>query len=92
MGRLLGPLPKIELLSIGNVHKFSAKRILISIALTTAALATDAANHKKLFGSGNTTLIIFNEEMNDIMKIIKSLKESGLLIQGVSETIKNEAK
>ena len=38
------------------------------------------------------TLIILNEEMNDIMKIVKSLEESGLLIKGVSETIKNEAK
>ena len=37
-------------------------------------------------------LIIFNEEMNDIMRIVKSLEESGLLIKGVSETIKNEAK
>ena len=39
-----------------------------------------------------TTLIISNEEMNDIMKITKSLEESWLLIKGVSETIKNEAK
>ena len=39
-----------------------------------------------------TTLIISNEEMNDILKIIKSLEESGLLTKGVSETIKNEAK
>ena len=38
-----------------------------------------------------TTLIISNEEMNDIMKIIKSLEESGLLIKGVNETIRNEA-
>ena len=38
------------------------------------------------------TLIISNEEMNDLMKIIKSLEEFGLLIKGVSETIKNEAK
>ena len=45
-----------------------------------------------MFGSGATTLIISNEEMIDIMKIIKSLEESGLLIKGVSETIKNEAK
>ena len=37
-------------------------------------------------------LIIFNEEMNDIMRIVKSLEESGLLIKGVNETIKNEAK
>ena len=45
-----------------------------------------------MFGSGNTTLIIYNEEMNDIMEIAKSLEESGLLIKGVSETIQNEAK
>ena len=45
-----------------------------------------------MFGSGMTTLIISNEEMNDIMKIIKSLEESGLLIKSVSETIKNETK
>ena len=45
-----------------------------------------------MFGSGTTTLIIFNEEMNDIMKMIKSLEETGLLIKGVSETIENEVK
>ena len=39
-----------------------------------------------------TTLIIFNEKVNDIMKIAKSLEESGLLIKGVSQIIKNEAK
>ena len=45
-----------------------------------------------MFGSGFTTIIIYNEEMEDIMKIVKSLAESGLLIKGVRETIKNEAK
>ena len=45
-----------------------------------------------MFGSGFTTLIIFKEEMKDITKIVKSVKDSGLLIKGVSETIKNEAK
>ena len=53
---------------------------------------TDAAIHKKMFGSGNTTLIISNEEMNDIMKIVKSFEESSLSIKGVSETIKNTQK
>ena len=46
---------------------------------------------RKFFRLGVTTLIISNEEMN-IMKIVKSLEESGLLIKGVSKTIKNEAK
>ena len=42
--------------------------------------------------ASRTTWIISNEEMNDIVKIVKSLEESSLLIKGVSETIKNEAK
>ena len=70
-----------------------AKGVLISLGLTAAASATDAAIHKKMFGSGMTTLIISNEEMNHIMKVVKYLEESVLLIiKGVSETIKNEAK
>ena len=48
---------------------------------------TDAAIQKKIPGSGTTALIISNEEKEDIMKIVKSLEESGLLIQGISETI-----
>ena len=53
--------------------------------------ATDAAVHKRLFGSGLRTLIISNKDMNDIMKIVRYLEESGLLIKGVSETIEDEA-
>ena len=70
------------------------------MGLTAGASATDATIHKNTFGSGRpsdsalpmTILIISNEEMNYTMKIVKSLEESGLLINGVSETIKNEAK
>ena len=62
--------------------------------------AADAAIQKKIDGSGRsldlalrtTALIISNEEMEDIMKIVKSHKESGLLTKGISKTIKNEAK
>ena len=85
LGRLLGPLIKTGLPLIENVLKPLAESVLIP-------LATDAAIHKKIFGSGKTTLIISNEEMNNIKKIIKSLEESGLLIKGISEAIKNEAK
>ena len=77
---------------IGNVLKPLAKSVLKPLGLTAAASATDAAIHKKMFGSGNTTLMISNEEMNDFMKIIKSLEESDLLIKGVSQAIKNETK
>ena len=44
-----------------------------------------------MFGCGMKTVITSNEEMNDVMKIVKSFEESGLLIKGISETIKNEA-
>ena len=77
---------------IGNVLKPLAKNVLIPLGLTAAAAATDGSIHKKMFGSDTTTLIISNEEINDIMKIVKSLEESGLFIKGVSQTIKNEAK
>ena len=84
---------------IGNVLKPRAKSVLIPLRLTAAAAATDAAIHKKMFGSGmypsdltkQTTLIISNEEMN-IMKIVKSLEESGFLIKSMSKKIKNDAK
>ena len=48
---------------------------------------------KKIFGSShNTALIISNDEMEDILKIVKSLEDSGLLLKRFSETIKDEAK
>ena len=92
LGRLLEQLLKTGLPLIGNVLKPLVKSVLIQLGLTAAASAADAAIHKKIFGSSNTTLIVSNEEMNNIMKIIKSLGKSGLLIKGLSETIKKEAK
>ena len=62
------------------------------LELTAAASATDATIHEKMFGSGFTALIISNEKMNDIIKIVQSLEESKLLIKDVREAIKNEAK
>ena len=92
LGRLLGPLLKTGLPLIGNVLKQLGKIVLIPLGLTAAVSATNAAIHKKMLESGFTCLIISNEEMEDIMKIVKSLEDSGLLIKGVSETIKNEVK
>ena len=99
LGRLLGPLLKTGLPLIGNVLKSLATSVLIPLGLT-AASATDAFIYKKMFGSGmwpldlakRTTLIILKKEVNDVMKIVKSLEESGLLIKFVNKTIKNEAK
>ena len=78
-----------------NVIKPLAKSVLIPLGLTAAASAADAGIHKKILGSGHnntTTLIISNDKMKDIIRIVKSLDDSGLWLQGVSETIQNEAK
>ena len=92
LGRLLGPLLKTGLPLMKNLLKPLAKRVLKPLFLTASASAANAAVHKRMFRSDFTTLIISNEEMNDIMKIVKFLEESGLLIKGVHEEIKNEAK
>ena len=47
---------------------------------------------KNIHGSGTTTLIILNEEINDLMKIIQVLEDYNVLLKGVNETIKNETK
>ena len=91
-GKTFRTIIKAGLSLIGNAFKSLAKSVLIPLGLTTTTSATDAGIHKKMFGSAFTTLINSNEEMNDIIKIVKSLEESGLLIKGVSKTIKNEGK
>ena len=92
LGRLLGPLVKTGLPLMKNVIKPLAKSVLIPLSLTAAASAADTRIHKKILGSGNATLIISNDEMKDIIKIVKSLEDSGLLLNSVSETVQNEAK
>ena len=93
-GRLLVPLLKTGLPLMKSVIKPLAKSVLIPLRLTAAASAADAGIHKKILGSGhnNTTLIISNDEMDDILKIVKSLEDSGVLLRGVSKTIQNETK
>ena len=75
---------------IGNVLKPLAKSILIPLRLTDSASETDSAIHKKIFGSCNTTVIMSNEEINEVMKIVKSLEESGSLKKAFTKKIKNE--
>ena len=70
-----------------------AKSVLIPLGLTAAASVADAGIHKKILGSRNMTpLIISNDEIEDIIKIVKSLEDSGLLLKGVTETVQNEVK
>ena len=66
--------------------------MLIPLGLTAAASAADAEIHKKILGAGNTTFIISNEEMNDVIKIVRALEDSNILLKGVTETVKNETK
>ena len=91
LGKLLGPLLKTGLPLIKSVIKPLAKSVLVPLGLTAAAPAADAGIHKKVLGSGsdhnNTILIISNDEMDDILKIVKSLEDSGVLLKGVSERI-----
>ena len=69
-----------------NFIKPLAKSVLIPLGLTAAASAADAGIQKKILGTV-PTLIISNDEIENIIKIVKSLKDSGLLLKGVSETI-----
>ena len=70
-----------------------AKSVLIPLGLTAAVSAADGGIHKKILGSGNnTTLIISNKDMGDLIKIVKSLEDSGLLLKGITESVQNEVK
>ena len=68
-----------------------AKNVLAPLGLTAAMSTIDGSIQKKIHGSG-VKLIIEQEDMTDIMKIIQALENSGILLKGVSKTIKNEAK
>ena len=68
-----------------------AKNVLAPLGLTAAMSAIDGSIQKKIHGSG-VKLIIEQEDMNDIMKVIKALENSGILLKGVSKTIKHETK
>ena len=92
LGRLLGPLLKTGLPLMKNVIKPLAKSVLILLGLTAAASAADAGINRKILGSCNTTLIISNDEMKDIIEIVKFLEDTGLSMETVTETIQNEAK
>ena len=93
-------LKPFKTLKLKPFKTWNAKGVLIPLGLTAAASTANVAIDKKRFGSGmhssdlgkQTRLTISNKEMNVIMKIVKALEESNLLIKGVNETIKNEAK
>ena len=67
-----------------------AKNVLAPLGITAATSAIDAGIQKKKKGSGNMTLIISNEEINDIIKIIQPLENYNIIIKGITKTIKNK--
>ena len=84
LGKLAGPLMKVAMPL--------AKNVLAPLGLSAAMSAIDGSIKKKMLDSGTTILIISNVEMDDILKIVKSIENSGVLLKGVSETIQHEAK
>ena len=84
LSKLAGPLMKVAIPL--------AKNILAPLGITVAASAIDAGIQKNIHGSGATTLIISNEEMIDIMKIVQALEDSNILLKGVTKTIEKESK
>ena len=82
--RIAGPLMKLAVPL--------AKNNLDPLGITAATSAINAGIQKKIHSSGTTALLISNEEMNDIMKIVQALKYSNILLKGITKTIKNERK
>ena len=69
-----------------------AKDVLAPLGTTAATSATDAGIPNKIHGSGKPTLIISNEEINDITKIVQALEVPNISLKGDTKTIKNETK
>ena len=86
LGKLLGPLSPLM-----KVAMPLAKNVLAPLGLTAPMSAIDGSIQKKIHGSG-VKLIIEQEDMNDIMKIIEALENSGILLKGLTKTIENETK
>ena len=84
LSKIAGALMKVAILL--------GKYILVSLGIAVIALAIDAWIQKKIHGSGTTTLVISNEEINDILKIAQALEDSDILLKRVTKTIKNETK
>ena len=82
--KLAGPLMKVAVPL--------AKNILALLRITAAASAIGTGIHQKIHGSGNKTLIISNEEMNDIWKTFQALEDPNILLEGVTKPIKIKQK
>ena len=69
-----------------------SQRCVYTTRINSSSISSQYKTSYKILGPGTTTLIISNEEMDDIMEIVKSLEDSGLLLKGVTKTIENKIK
>ena len=83
LSKIAGPLMKAAV---------PLAKILAPLGITAAALAIDAGIQKKIHGSGTTTLIISNKEMNVIIKNVQALEDSNILLRRITKTIEIETK
>ena len=90
--RITGTFRQTSCSIIKNWITINKNCVVIPLGLTAAASAADTGIQKEILGSGTTTLVISNEEMNDIIKSVQALEDSNILLKGVTKTIKNEAK
>ena len=91
-GGLLGSLLSKLAVPLMKVAVCLVRNILAPLRITAAVPAIDAGIQKKMLGSVTTTLIISNEEINDIIKIVQALEDSNILLKGVTKTITNETR
>ena len=89
---LLGPLLSKLSVPLTKVEIPLAENVLAPLGVTAAASVIDSGIQKKIHGSRTTTLIIWNKEMNDIMKTVQAFEDSNILLKGVTKTIKNKTK
>ena len=87
LAKILGPLLKTGLPLLNSLIK-----PLGLLRLTAASSAIDVGVRKNIYVSGKTTLVISNEETNDIMQMVQALEDSNILLKGVTKTLKNETK
>ena len=92
LGGFSGPLLNKLAVPLMKVAVPLSKNILAPLGITAAASVIDAGIQKKIHGAGTTTLIISNEKMNVIMKILQALEDSNILLKGVTKSVKNETK
>ena len=77
LGKILGSLLKTGLPLLKSVIKPVGL-----LVLTAASSAIDAGVQKKMYGSGTKTLVVSNEKMNDIIRIVQALEDSNILLKG----------